>query len=277
METMTVLEPALQPTVHEETFDESYKGKRRYWAEIGDYYPPTEDELPYDDGEPMESDRHALQLDLLIETLTLAWAEKDDVCIAGNMGVYYGLEQAEKLNFRAPDFFISHNVPKRFRKSYIIWVEEKAPDLVIELLSEGTVDADRGIKKEIYQDKMRVHEYILFDVETAEIEAYRLGFSASHSRREYQPVTVGKDNTLACEATPGLGLMTWEGEYRNKWSVWLRWYDLATGEVLPTGAEMAKTERKRADELSAELQAEREKALKLAEKLRALGMNPDDL
>lgn len=290
METTNIIEPVIEPQLASTEPEDPYKGKYKYWAEAGVYLPPTEDELPYDDGVPMESDRHAWQLDLLKEPLMLAWAEKEDVCVSGNMGVYYSLEQADKQNFRAPDFFISHNVPKRPRKSYAIWVEGKAPDLVIELLSDSTAAADRGIKKGIYQDKMRVNEYILYDVETGQVEAYRLDFSSSHSRLEYVPIPLGKDNAFACEGAPELGLMTWEGEYRNVWNVWLRWFDLKTGEVLPTGAEMAKAEKKRADaetqradaeaqraqELSNALLAEREKALKLAEKLRALGITPEE-
>jgi Uma2 family endonuclease len=245
--------------------------------------PPTEDELPYDDGEPMESDRHALQLELLKEPLILAWSDKPDVCIAGNMGVYYSLEQVSKQNFRAPDFFIALDVEKRFRKSYVIWQEGKALDLVIELLSDSTAAADRGIKKQIYQDKMRVNEYILFDVATATVEAYRLAFSVEQLRRIYQPLSLGKESNFVCEVAPNLGLMVWEGEFRSRWGRWLRWYDTSTNEVLPTGAEMAKVERKsaneereRANEINALLEIEREKAAQMAEKLRALGINPED-
>ena len=38
-------------------------------AALGVELPPTEDELPYDDGMPMESERHVMQLQLLIEPL----------------------------------------------------------------------------------------------------------------------------------------------------------------------------------------------------------------
>ncbi len=252
--------------------------------------PPTEDELPYDDGEPMESDRHALQLELLKEPLILAWADKPDVCIAGNMGVYYSLEQVTKQNFRAPDFFIALDVEKRSRKSYVIWQEGKAPDLVIELLSDSTAAADRGIKKQIYQDKMRVNEYILFDVRTARVEAFRLAFSVEQMRRVYQLLPLGREQKIVCEIAPNLGLMVWEGEYRSKWGRWLRWYDTDTDELLLTGAEMANEERKRADEereraneereraneITAQLDIEREKAARMAEKLRSLGINPED-
>jgi hypothetical protein len=46
---------------------------------------PTEDELPYDDGMPMETQRHALQLQLLIDPLRLHWTEQQDVYVGGHM------------------------------------------------------------------------------------------------------------------------------------------------------------------------------------------------
>ncbi len=36
--------------------------------------PPTQDGLPYDDGVPMESQRHKLQMDLLIDAL-IPWLD----------------------------------------------------------------------------------------------------------------------------------------------------------------------------------------------------------
>lgn len=47
--------------------------------------PPTQDELPYSDGMPMESERHVLQMQLLMESLRLSWAERQDFYIGGNM------------------------------------------------------------------------------------------------------------------------------------------------------------------------------------------------
>lgn len=40
-------------------------------APLGVVLPPTQDELPYDDEMPMESERHVLQMHLLMETLRL--------------------------------------------------------------------------------------------------------------------------------------------------------------------------------------------------------------
>ncbi len=56
--------------------------------------------------------------------------------------------------------------------------------------------------------------------------------------------------------------MRWAGSYRNVEATWLRWASLA-GEILPTGQELARRERQRAE--------------LLADKLRELGIDPDDL
>jgi Uma2 family endonuclease len=88
---------------------------------LGVIWPPTEDELPYDDGMPMETQRHALQLQLLIDPLRLHWTERQDVYVGGNMFVYFSLEQMRRQDFRGPDFFVVLGVPKRERKSWVVW------------------------------------------------------------------------------------------------------------------------------------------------------------
>ncbi len=52
--------------------------------------PPGQDELPYSDGEPMESYRHVLQMQLLMETLSDAWDAREDFFVGGNLatGLY---------------------------------------------------------------------------------------------------------------------------------------------------------------------------------------------
>jgi Uma2 family endonuclease len=50
--------------------------------------PPRGEDLPYDDGESLESERHVRQITLLIESLDLAWAARRDFYVNGNMFVY---------------------------------------------------------------------------------------------------------------------------------------------------------------------------------------------
>ena len=67
----------------------------------------------------------------------------------------------------------------------------------------------------------------------------------------------------------GLGLTLWEGVFENLHWQWLRWCDQA-GRVLPTGPERIQQERQRADD-------EKQRAERLAEKLRSLGIDPTTL
>ena len=112
---------------------------------LGVIWPPTEDELPCDDGMPMETQRHVLQLQLLMDPLKLFWTDRQDVYVGGNMFVYFSLEQVRHRDFRGPDFFAVLGVPKRDRKSWVVWQEGKGPDLVIELLSESTAAQDKAV------------------------------------------------------------------------------------------------------------------------------------
>lgn len=99
---------------------------------------PTQDDLPYDDGEPMETQRHKWQMDLLIDGLSIWLADREDGYVNGNMFVYFSLTQVKKQYFKGPDFFAVVGVPKAERKSWVVWEEEKAPDVVIELVSPST-------------------------------------------------------------------------------------------------------------------------------------------
>ena len=91
-------------------------------------WPPTEDELPCDDRMPIETQRHVMQLQLLMDPLKLFWADRQDVYVGGNMFVYFSLEQVRNQDFRGPDFFAALDVPKRERKSWVVWQEGKGPD-----------------------------------------------------------------------------------------------------------------------------------------------------
>lgn len=66
-----------------------------------------------------------------------------------------------------------------------------------------------------------------------------------------------------------LGLTVWEGTFEGRQDLWLRWCD-RDGNVIPTGAERANEVEERANEAE-------QKAQKLAERLRAMGINPDEI
>ncbi|NMG18292.1 Uma2 family endonuclease [Brasilonema bromeliae] len=203
--------------------------------------PPTQAELPCDDGIPMETQRHKYQMDLLIETLEFWLAQREDGFVSGNMFVYYSMAQVRNKDFKGPDFFVVLGVPKGERRSWVVWEEGKAPDLVIELLSESTAEADKNEKKLIYQNQMRVPEYFWFDPFNPDDWA---GFSIQQG--VYQPLVPNERNQLVSQSL-GLGLQRWQGKYRGVDTVWLRWATME-GEVLPTGMEIAQQEHQLAEQ-----------------------------
>ena len=236
-------------------------------AYLGITIPPTQDELPYDDGEPMESQRHKYQMDLLIEVL-LPWLEqRADGYVGGNMFVYYSMAQVKNRDFRGPDFFAVLGVPKGERKSWVSWEEEKTPDVVIELLSETTAAADKGEKKRIYQNQMHVPEYFWYDPFNPEDWA---GFRLQG--RTYQDITPDAEGRLISQVL-GLALVQWQGSYRNVETTWLRWAQL-DGALLPTAAEQerqrAEQERQRAEQAEAQVQ-------QIAQNLLRTGMSSEQV
>ena len=61
--------------------------------------PPTQDELPCNDGVPMETERHRLQMELLIHAFK-PWLDRQGAgYVGGNMFVYFSLAQVRDQHF----------------------------------------------------------------------------------------------------------------------------------------------------------------------------------
>lgn len=193
---------------------------------------PTEDDLPCDDGEPMETLRHRLQMELLIHSLD-PWARaRGDCFVGGNMFLYFSSEQLRGKEFRGPDVFVALGVSPRERKSWVVWDEQKAPDLIVELLSDSTAHTDKTEKKRIYQDRLRVAEYFWFDPWNPDDFA---GFTLTDGR--YWPILPRAPGRIPSPLLD-LDLCWWDGTYGGVETRWIRWA-ARDGEVLPTDAEAA--------------------------------------
>jgi Uma2 family endonuclease len=202
--------------------------------------PPNAADLPYSDGMPMESDRHVAQMTLLVRSLRRFWRDRDDVYVAGNMFVYFSEEQVLNQDFRGPDVFAVTGVHAGERKSWVVWVETKPPDVVIELLSESTRREDTVTKKEVYRDKLRVPEYFWYDPFSGEWAGWVL------VNGRYEPVTPDAHGALP-SVQLGLRLVRWQGVYDGIEALWLRWAT-PDGTLLPTDTEDAEQAEQRADE-----------------------------
>jgi Uma2 family endonuclease len=218
--------------------------------------PPTEDELPYDDGMPMESQRHVFQMFFLIEALQFHLKEQN-AFVGGNMFVYFSMEQVRGRDFRGPDFFAVLDVPRRERKSWVVWQEGKGPDVIIELLSESTAKFDKGEKKQVYQDQLRVPEYFWYDPFSGELAGFTLRDGV------YEPIAPDAQGRLVSQRL-NLALVRWDGVYVGVPAKWLRWSTL-DGDILLTSREHEHQLSQQAQQQAEQAQQQAEQAQQQAE------------
>jgi Uma2 family endonuclease len=213
---------------------------------------PGQNELPSDDGEPMETGFHDAQDALLKDTLLDAWRDRRDFFVAGNMFVYFSERQVRNNDFRGPDVFVVLDVDGRGRKSWVAWEEGgRLPDVVIEVTSESTAHLDRGEKMQIYAQIWRTPAYFVFDPETEQLE----GFTLDSARRSYVPLAADERGDLPV-APLGLKLGLRPTRYRNYDQRFVRWLDL-DGTPLPTAQERADAAERRLAELERKLEERR--------------------
>ncbi len=150
--------------------------KRKLLDEIEEFdYPEAGIDYPESDGEPMaETDKHRDLMTALIGSLWNHFAGETDVYVSGNLLLYYVEGDPDKSV--APDVFVTRGVGKHERRSYKLWEEQHAPNVVIEVSSRRTKKEDLNWKKQLYA-WLGVREYFIFDPEyklKPPLRAYRL-------------------------------------------------------------------------------------------------------
>ena len=216
-------------------------------------------ELITEDDTPVDAFSEKQQR-LLVETLYTGWAPPPNEEFPQGGRVFWGaanvgLFPVVKNPAIVPDVFLSLDVaatdwPKV--RSYFFWEFGKAPDVVIEIVS-NTKGGELSGKKYDYA-RLRAPYYIVFDPQQWLKEDVLQVFELQGGKYERL------DDAWLPEV--GLGLTLWHGVYESKEDTYLRWRD-QDGNLLPTGAERAEREAERAE--------------KLAAKLRELGLNPDQI
>jgi Uma2 family endonuclease len=208
----------------------------------------TEDDTPVDN---LPSEK---QQRLLTEPLYSSWTGPGDnrpFLAAANVGVFSQVRTPPIV----PDMFLSLDVTvaqdwwRKEHRSYFVWEFGKAPDLVLEIVSntEGKEDTEKRRK----YAWMRVPFYVIYDpqrqVMTEMLTIYRLEVL------QYERQDTARFDCLK------LGLTLWEGEFEGKVDTWLRWTD-EQGVLIPTGKERADQERQRADQERQRADQERQRA-----------------
>jgi Uma2 family endonuclease len=147
-----------------------------------------------------------------------------------------------------PDVMVVFGVEKRKRKAYLMWNEGKGPDWVLELLSESSAEKDRETNYGIYEQHVRVPEYVWFNPDDPkELRGFRL---------------VGDEYE---ETAPDAHGRLWSkvlGHYLGVHEGWLRLYD-PEGKLVLTGDEEAQQERAAREAAEAEVARLREELARL--------------
>jgi hypothetical protein len=270
---------------------------------------PDHTQLPAEDGAIVHNFEELKQSMLLTDCLepVLDRLHPDGhYCIGQDTGIYWRLPAPGEPpggGAVAPDWFYVPGVAPgpegRIFRSYVMWQEKKPPLVLLEYVSsESGGERDRTPlvgKFWIYEQKVQAPYYGIFEPEKELLEMHRL--VKGRYRRQ-------RPNSRGHYPIPELGveLGIWKGRFLNKKMAWLRWYD-SQGRLLPYGRDEARQERLlKEQERQAKERAEREaeqqrqakeraeceaeqqrqakeraerQAQRLAEQLRALGIEPE--
>ena len=247
---------------------------------------PSED--PKESGLPDEF--HDLQPQLLSRTLQLNHYARDRWFTGSDLNLYYDAQHPRW--HKRPDWFLVVDVPRLYqeqelRSSFVVWDEQKAPTVIVELLSPGreaedlgshldeqiepalsepllpyTLEADEsGVspppKWDVYEQILQVPYYLVFSRYSNRLRFFQFDYG------QYQEQVLEPDNSRAWLANLEIGIGIWQGEFEGITRAWLRWFDREGNWILTD------TERERQRAEIAET-----KAKALMQRLKELGLEP---
>ncbi len=212
---------------------------------------PDVSHLVTEDDAPVDSWISEKQMRLFPNILHASWKPGRPFVAAADVGLFGSVDEPAVV----PDIMVSLDVtlpedcrPKG-RRSYFTWVFGKAPDLVIEVVSnrEGS-----EVEKAQRYARLGVRYYVIFDPEHWLGERVLRGF-VLHGLSYVELLDLSWLEEL------GLGLVTWQGRCEDMDGLWLRpcGPDKA---LLPLPTEVAEEERLRADQESLRADQEHERA-----------------
>ncbi|MFN6518955.1 MAG: Uma2 family endonuclease [Nostoc sp. CreGUA01] len=207
---------------------------------------PSAEDLPDSDDTPVDNELQNLVSGLLKAILAFIWADRMDWFFGVDMGIYYDPNQPAIV----PDGFLSLGVERIFdenlRLSYVLWEEQRVPIMALEVVSQKR-RGEYSTKKEFYA-QLEVLYYVVYNPQRrrkSTLEVYRL-VNGKYQLQRGNPVWLPEI---------GLGIGSDRGTYQSITREWLYWYN----------------------EQGKRLLAPEERVQILAERLRALGVDPDSL
>ena len=222
--------------------------------------------LPDNDGQPVRNSVETYQSAILTESLTPVLAAlhpERDYFIGQDNGIYWRRMDPPLRGCKSPDWYVVEGVPHvldgEMRRSYVQYEELVSPLLVAEYVSgDGTEERDKTPwegKFWIYERMIQASYYVIYEPGQGAVEMFqRVG-------SRYRRMTANDQGRYPIPEL-GIELGIWQGTFSGYEISWLRAWD-AQGKLLPTRDERAEQEKERAERLAA--------------KLRELGVDPNSL
>jgi len=203
---------------------------------------------PESDGKPMADNTKQFRWIVTLEGgFEALFRDREDVFVAGDL-FWYPVEGRPDIRM-APDVMIVFGRPKGDRPSYKQWEEENiAPQVVFEVLSPSNSLLEMAKKLEFY-DRYGVEEYYLYDPETGDFTGWIRG----------EDGRLRVIDEIQGWVSPSLGVR----------------FEIEDGEL-----RVIRPDRQRFMtylELQQQAEHERQRAAKLAQRLRELGIDPEQI
>jgi Uma2 family endonuclease len=228
---------------------------------------PQKDEIfyPDSDGQPMSSNTEQYRWLVAIQQ-NLDWLLAKDF-VAGDL-FWYPVEGRPDISV-APDVMVAIGRPKGKRLSYKQWEEDGiAPQVVFEILSPSNTRREMDAKL-IFFERYGVSEYYLYDTERLKTSGFLRGDSGLAPIADMagwvSPALQIKFDTSSDE----LQLIRPDGTPFSTYQEVLAQVDSAE--------QRADSAEQRADSAEQRADSAEQRAARLAEKLKALGIDPDQV
>jgi Uma2 family endonuclease len=230
---------------------------------------------PDSDGQPMADNTKQFEwIVLLKKNLDVLFADNPNVFVAGDL-LWYPV-QGRNQRCTAPDVMVVFDRPKGDRGSYKQWEEAGiAPQVVFEILSPSNTTAEME-RKLLFYERHGVEEYYIYDPDTHQFRAWVRG-------------------------EEGLDFVTLDGEWvsprlqirfdlsRNVLHIFhpdgkpFRSHTEVSAQLDQTSQQLEQTSEQltqtsaQLTQTSQQLEQEQERSRLLAEKLRTMGIDPDNV
>lgn len=239
---------------------------------------PSSDELLDSDDLPVDNEEQNFIPNVLLFLLEQIWKHRDDWFFAADMGIYHTTGPNPRVPV-VPDGFLSLGVERRKRgkgrRSYVLWEENYVPPILALEVVSHTPGGEYDEKLAIYT-RLGVLYYVIYNPEFWRRDEH-LPFEVYKLTNGVYELQIGEPFWMP-EVGLGIGRCQMPDDPLQREV--LSWYD-SKGDRHLSEAEIERqrgeVERQRAEAERQRAETERQRAERMAEQLRSLGIDPDQV